>query len=336
MPSLAIQLTDAGLAAVQGAAGSDLAIIAELGLTATPFDYAPTLTAVPGEFKRLPVTAGVAAAPNITHLSVYDTGDDAWSACGFGLYLSDGTLFAYYSQTTPVLTKAGLAFAMMAFDIAFNGDMAANIEFGDATFAYPPATEQTRGVARIATQARVSASEDGGDDGETIVTPRTLRARLASFMEGVSGALDAFAARRITGAGLVRGGGNLAQDRELSVIEASANEITDGTAGDTVVTPRRLGPITMLLQQNGFIRFFGFQMAWGRFTSAANLRTDVDFAEPFPTACFSVVVSGVNSQDASANDNTADVLASTVTASGFAVFSPDNNPNTTLYIAVGH
>jgi hypothetical protein len=53
MAALSIKLTNAGLAAVQAASGSSPTVIAEVGLSATPFDYAPTLTALPGEFKRV-------------------------------------------------------------------------------------------------------------------------------------------------------------------------------------------------------------------------------------------------------------------------------------------
>lgn len=180
---LVLQLTNAGLAAVQAAAGSDPTVIAELGLTGTPFTYAPTLEALPGEFKRLPVTSGVAAAPNIAHLTVYDTTADIWTATGFGLFLDDGTLFATYTQEDPVITKASLAFALLAFDIAFNGDIAASISFGDATFTYPPATEEMRGVAEISTQAEV----DAGLDDSGFVTPLKLAARIAPI-EAAAGA----------------------------------------------------------------------------------------------------------------------------------------------------
>ncbi len=62
MPALALQLTDAGLAAVQAASGSNPTVISDLGLTNTPFDGSPTLTALPGEFRRLDVASGLATA----------------------------------------------------------------------------------------------------------------------------------------------------------------------------------------------------------------------------------------------------------------------------------
>lgn len=235
---LILQLTEAGAAAVQGVSGSDQVVISNLGLTATPFDAAPTIIALPGEFKRLPVTSGMAAAPNVAHLTVYDTSADVWTATGFGLFASDGTLIATYSQAQPVLYKASLAFALLAFDIRFAGDFGASIDFGNAIFTWPPATETTRGVAKIATQERVNAAADDGDDAETFVTPRTLRGKMAG--------------RAVAGAGLVTGGGTLDADRTLTVAPASAAELRAASSTDKAVTPAAFGGLP---RQRGAIAY---------------------------------------------------------------------------------
>lgn len=354
MAALVLHITDAGLAAVQGASGSDQAVVTQLGLTGAAFDPAPTITALPGEFKRIAVEAGIAAAPNVTHLTAYDTSADVWSARGLALYLADGTLFAVYASADVVLSKAARAHALIAADITFGANLAANITFGNVDFIWPPATEETRGIARVARQQRVDAEQDGEDDAWTFVTPRTLRARFAAFRTSVNGSLTAISTgmqalstsvgtsltaltgRRVTGGGLVSGGGDLSADRMLTVTEATAEDVAAGTAADKVITPRRLGPMTMLLQENGFIRFLGFQLAWGRFTSTANGTTPVVFAQPFPTACFSAVVSGVVGSGVDSQDNHAAVIVSTITKAGFSVFSADDTANTTCFIAVGY
>ncbi|MYL96428.1 hypothetical protein GR702_01390 [Novosphingobium sp. FGD1] len=401
MAALALQLTTAGLAAVTAPDGTAKTVISQLGLTARSFVAAPTLTALPGEFKRLDIASGVAAAPNVAHITAYDTSADVWSANGFGLFLSDGTLFATFSSPQPVLSKAGVAFALMAFDIAFNADVLAEITFSNATFIWPPATEAMRGVARLATQAET----DTGTDDQAIVTPRKLKAvrdalftslttsiaavmagvtalrgitisggglvsgggnltadrtltvseasaaeidagtvgdkvvtprRLRTVLDNVGSAIDTLRGRTITGGGLVSGGGDLSQSRTLTVTEASAADIVAGTADDKVVTPRRLGPITMVLEENGFLRFFGFQIAWGRFTATANATTNVSFRSDFPTACFSAVVSGVYNPGTGSQDNTPAVIVSTITKAGFSVFSADDENDPTCYIAVGY
>lgn len=330
--ALALQLTTAGLAAVRAPAGTQKTVIAKLGLTAQPFIVAPTLTALPGEFKRLDILSGVAAAPTVAHITAYDTSADTWSATGFGLFLEDDTLFASFSASEPVLSKAGVAFALMAFDIAFNADVLPDIAFGDATFVWPPSTETARGVAELATQGEV----DDGQDDQRIVTPLKLKKRLAAVLASVDTAISTLVRRSVKAGGLATGGGDLSQDRTITVTEASAAQVGEGTDDKTVITPRRLGPIAMLLQQNGFIRFFGVQLAWGRFTATANASTPVAFAQAFPSACFSVVVSGVVGTGIDSQDNTPAVVASTITKAGFSAFSADDSSDVTCYIAVGY
>lgn len=342
MAEFVLSLTDAGIAAVRAASGTSKTVIATLGLTSTPFVAAPTLTALPGQFKQIAILSGTAPAPNIIHLTAYDQSAEVWDATGFGLFLDDGTLFGAFSGEETVLSKAGLAFALMVFDIAINADLVANITFGDATFVWPPATEETRGIASLATQAQV----DVGTDDQSIVTPLKLKTRLAAVVDGINAAIEATAtafntaiatltARKIEGGGLATGGGDLSADRTITVTEATAAEITAGTATGKVVTPRRLGPISMTLAENGFIRFFGFQLAWGRFNAAANATTPVVFVEPFPNACFSAVVSGVTNTGTGSQDNTPAVLVSTITKNGFSVFNADDEGDATCFIAVG-
>lgn len=184
MTDIVLQLTDAGLAAVQSPSGTDRVVIVALGLSAIPFDMAPTLTALPGEFKRLEAIAGTEAAPNITHMTAYDTSHDVWSATGFGLYLEDGTLFATFSAATAILSKAAPAFALLAFDIAFNANLASSIAFGDPIFTVPPATTEMRGIVELATPAEARA----GVDPLRALTPATAMALLgALFPVGFTG-----------------------------------------------------------------------------------------------------------------------------------------------------
>ena len=175
-----LHLTDAGVAAVTGPAGSATAVIAQLGLTATAFDFAPTLTALPGEFKRLSSVAGTASGDNLVHLEAFDNSADLWTATGLALYLSDGTLFAALSADEPILAKASLAYTLIALDVAFAADIAANISFGDLTFSSPPATTTTRGLIEIATQPETDA---GNDTQRALVAGRTKQA-LPTWLQG--------------------------------------------------------------------------------------------------------------------------------------------------------
>lgn len=178
MAALYLSLTDAGLAAVQAASGTDPVTIAELGLTATQFTVAPTLTALPGEFKRIGAIAGTAAAANVTHMTAYDTSSDVWNATGLGLWLADGTLFAVYSSASTIINKAAPAFALIGFDIAFNADLAGSIAFGDPIFTNPPATEEMRGLIELATLAEAQA----GTDLQRALTPSRAKASVIPWL----------------------------------------------------------------------------------------------------------------------------------------------------------
>ncbi len=184
MPALVLSLTNAGLAAVQGASGSDPVVIAQLGLTATPFEVAPTLTALPGEFKRIGAISGTAAAANVTHMTAYDTSADIWNATGLGLWLGDGTLFATFSAGSTIINKAAPAFALVSFDIAFSADLAASIAFGDPLFTNPPATEDMRGLIELATQGEATT----GTDVLRALTPATARAAIVAWLLAQDGA----------------------------------------------------------------------------------------------------------------------------------------------------
>ncbi|QDK32563.1 hypothetical protein [Sphingomonas sp. IC081] len=344
MDPIQIMVTNAGLdVLVNAQSGSTDAIkVTSVGITASPFVMAPTLTALPGEFKRIDAVSGESVSANVIHMTAQDSSEDTYEVRGVGLYLEDGTLFAAYGQDTAIFQKLTMSFFVMALDIAFVGSVAGSIEFGDTSFLMPPASETVKGVAEIATQDEV----DTGADDTRIVSPLKLKTRLAALagtinttigaaVTSMTDAIATLTGRKIVGGGLASGGGDLSADRTITVTEATAAEITAGTATDKVVTPRRLGPITMLLQQNGFIRFFGFQMAWGRFSAAANATTPVLFAEKFPNACFSAVVSGVTNLGTGSQDNTPAVIGSSITAEGFSVFNADDEADLTCYIAVG-
>ncbi len=190
MPALVLSLTNAGLAAVQGASGADPVTIAEVGLTATPFDVAPTLIALPGEFKRIGAVAGTAAAANITHMTAYDTSADVWTATGLGLWLADGTLFAVYSSPTTIGNKAAPAFFLFGFDIAWSADLAASIAFGAPVFTNPPATEEVRGLIELATQGEATT----GTDVQRALTPAVARGAIVAWLlaqDGAGSGIDA-------------------------------------------------------------------------------------------------------------------------------------------------
>jgi len=170
---LRLVITNAGIAAFTRAQlGEDIDLrIATVGFTAASFYLAPTLTALPGEFKRLDTLSGTVTGPDTVHLLVRDATPETYSVRGFGLFLADGTLFAVYGQAVPLVEKAGASMVLLALDLRFPAEQVAAISFGDANFVNPPATETVQGVARVATQAQV----DAGTADECFVSPQKLK-----------------------------------------------------------------------------------------------------------------------------------------------------------------
>lgn len=189
---LDLVITHAGRAALidAGGGGTAAVVIAEVGLTNGVFVAAPTLTALPGEFKRIDTIAGQAADADTLHLMVRDSSADTYTARGFALYLDDGTLFAVYGQADPFLGKYSASHFLTAIDLKFAAGEAALIAFGDANFLNPPATEAEKGVAYLASIAEALA----GAVADKIITPAALAAVLENYVSStLLGAVDGVA-----------------------------------------------------------------------------------------------------------------------------------------------
>lgn len=319
--------------------------IAALGVSQAAFIMAPTITALPGEFKRIEAVSGQATSDTVIHMTAQDVSTDIYDLRGMGLYLDDGTLFAVYSQAEPLFSKVSIAFFLLAMDIAFENGNAGDISFGDTSFLMPPASETIKGVAEIATPDEAAT----GTDHDRIITPLTLKQVIDAFGLKVDGDLSALAdgfdtllaallARTITGGGLVTGGGDLSASRVLSVLAASASDVAAGSAADRAVTPVALSGLMRLLSQNGYAMVpgcGGLIVQWGRFTAAANGTTNTLFPIAFPTACFSVAVAGGHNAGVDSQDNPPVLVTSGIERSGFPVFSADDTADGCAYIAVG-
>ncbi|NBC35547.1 hypothetical protein GTZ99_03140 [Novosphingobium sp. FSY-8] len=161
MSAIQVTLTRAGLAALiadEGAAFSP-AVITQIGLTHAAFTVASTLTALPGEFKRLSVS-GEAAGDDVLHIIALDDSADIYAYSGFGIYLDDGTLFAVYGQADDIAGKAEVSATYIVTDIALGAGQSANVTFGDTTITNPPATTTRQGVVELATNAEAKAGVD--------------------------------------------------------------------------------------------------------------------------------------------------------------------------------
>lgn len=182
---LPLIITEAGLAKIVNNAGQALGPveIVSLGLTDTPFTLAPTLTALPGEFKRLNTVSGLVTGPSTLHIVAADSSADVYSYCGLALYLSDGTLFAVYGQPTDIAGKSAVSETWIALDIALSAGQAASITFGNTNFVDPPASETVLGLVQLATLAEAQA----GTDAQDVITPATARGAVVAWLQGQGG-----------------------------------------------------------------------------------------------------------------------------------------------------
>lgn len=348
MPALQMLITDAGLEAIINAqeGGTDAILIDSIGLTDTPFVMAPTLTALPGQFRVIETVSGQAVAENIIHVVAYDPALVTYDVTGFGLFDADDTLIAVYSSAAdPILSKAELATSLFAMDIILSADVAAVIEFGDALFLNPPATETVPGVARIADNAEA----DAGVNDLTIMSPKKVKRRidaaitlvtgsiavLAAVVDGISNALTALLARTITGAGLATGGGDLSASRVITVPKATGGDITTGTDDTKALTSLALATAMggRSLGVPGYISLFGLIIQFGNYSVAANSTTSPTFPVTFPNACLFANCSGGRNATG-AQDNNPHVNATS--PSGFTIFSSSSGSVSGGWIAFGY
>ncbi len=171
-----IIITDAGRTELINAqqTGTNAVTLTEVALGTGQYTASATQTALQSEFKRLSGIAGGAIDNDLIHFTVLDDSTDAYSVFELGVITDKGTLFAVYSQTTPILQKAGPSQAMLAIDIKLEDLDVTNVTIGDTNFTVPPATQTRQGVVELAT---IDEAIEGADHVRA-VTPSGLNARV--------------------------------------------------------------------------------------------------------------------------------------------------------------
>jgi cytoskeletal protein CcmA (bactofilin family) len=201
--ALKIIITNAGRAALVNAAntGTAAVTIAQIGITATAVTPSNTATSLPNEIKRIAALSGDVVADDIIHLIVRDESTSVFTVRSFALYLADGTLFAIYGQTNPILEKSAQAMMLLAIDVQFADIDAAQLTFGNANFLNPPATTEIQGVVELATEDETAT----GVDTQRAVTPKTLKSAVTKWIDTRfgEGAPSAFVKTLLTAASAV-------------------------------------------------------------------------------------------------------------------------------------
>jgi len=343
-PALTLMMTTAGLGrftAAQIEGDIDLTV-AQVGFTNTAFVPSPTLTALPGEFRRVATISGQAIGDNIVHMIIRDEAPLAYQICGFGLFLADGTLFAFYGQTNPIAEKAAIATLQMAIDIAFPTSDIANIAFGDTNFLNPPATTELAGVVELATQAEVDIGTDTRRVAPVSVMRATIGAAIATVMGAIDNlaaafgeALDSLASRSVYGGGLVKGGGRNDTNRTLTVDAATPEQLRAGAAGDAAATPAGMAAAGFIYlvesRTDGASRYRRYSDGLIEMTGVSALPGSessftLNFPWAFPTECECLFATVINS--ARTDDGQSTVQEVTLAADHAALFAQNHKTPT--------
>lgn len=168
-------------------------------------------------------------------------------------------------------------------------------------------------------------------------TNTQLYAALVALIAGVVGDGEGAVptTRTITAAGLATGGGDLAADRTITVLKASAAEVAAGTNDTKAVTPLALqgGAGASLMAGVGYKTIFGLIFQWGTYTVGANSSVNVTLPTAFPTMCVYANCSG-GRLDYGAQDN--NPVVSGVSSSAITVFNAvDSGGVTGKFFAIG-
>lgn len=177
-----MKITTAGRAKLVNASntGTNTVLISHIGLTATGFTPTAAMTQLPGEFKRMTTFGGKSVAADTIHVTLQDSGAEKYTLRGFGLYLSDGTLFAVYGQADAIMEKASISTLLLSADVVLADIDTAQIKFGSTEFLNPPATETVAGVVELADGNETT----NGADAVRAVTPRGLKTALNNRFGG--------------------------------------------------------------------------------------------------------------------------------------------------------
>jgi hypothetical protein len=341
VPSLSLVITSAGLQRFTAAQlGEDIDLtVSAVGLSNAAFVAAPTLTALPGEFRRVATISGAATGADTVHLVVRDAAEIQYEVRGFGLFLSDGTLFAVYAQGDPIFEKSARSMMHIAIDLVFPTGTATSLTFGDTNFLNPAATETVAGVVELATSAEVGT----GTDATRAVTPRGLTDRLTAFLLTITALIAERVpmTRQIKTAGLAFGAQTLASDVTISVPSATAAQMRAGTAGNAALTPKNFGDLATIAATGSYTLPGGRIDKWGGYRGRSNseISLRVPFDVPFPTACFRVLLTP-RIASANASDDYFCQLVGDPDAAGFTVQYQSDDANGGLdgfdWLAIGN
>lgn len=195
MAAIPFVITNAGLSLISGGGTVNLTTL-QVGTGTYTVPSPTSATALVSPISTtLTLVGSSTPGTGILALAFEDLTSNAYNATEMGVFTSTGVLFALYSQSTAIFTKAAASASLISIDLVLTNSQATSVTVPSTPgFNYPSATPTTAGVAQIATTALVTA----GVDNTTIITPALLSARLGAIsypyvpLSSVVGALQHF------------------------------------------------------------------------------------------------------------------------------------------------
>lgn len=296
---LGLIITDAGLAEIINAEQSGTApvVLTEVGFGKGKYTPTGERTRLDEEFKRISAISGGAIGDTVIHLTVSDASADDYDVFEVGVYTASGTLFAIYSQNTPIIQKAGASEILLALDFVLTNVNPDSVTIGDTNFILTPATTSRQGIVELATGEETIA----GSDSTRAITPSSLNARTAT----------------VSRTGLV----------ELATVA----EAIRGVDGDRAITPNTLKETFVKMHlDSGYQKMpNGFIVQWGKALIANGEGTVVTFPTTFPSRCTSII-------PVSAEAFAVSYIIGATTSGNVTVKHNGNGGVVTYWIAVGY
>ena len=188
---ITMTVTDAGRAAVTNAQNNGLsAEVTHIAIGSGSGTHSASDTALLNEIKKIPTGTGSNPSPDELYTEISDYSGDVYSMYEFAAVLGDGTLLAIYRQNTPIIETTAFVPLLLQISIPIKSFPPGSVVInGDTNFQTPLASETLAGMAEIATQDEA----DDGTDHKKIITPKTLKSRLASFVRNATETIKGFA-----------------------------------------------------------------------------------------------------------------------------------------------
>lgn len=161
MTAMHVTVTNAGRAELINAVNTGTAPVAitHIAFGDAGYPVSPSQTSLRNELNRVSAIAGQAVAADTISVTAKDESSGTYTVREFGLFTEHGTLFAVYSQATPIIEKAPVTTLLLTIDVTLQDIDVGKITFGDVSFSNPPASETVAGVVRLSSAVDSPATD---------------------------------------------------------------------------------------------------------------------------------------------------------------------------------